>query len=88
MKSARSDKEMFDLVLDTARDDDRIRAVILNGSRANPDAKLHKAHNAIDEQESRDRTLCLAYFALKEELDEQEEDGPPMVDFMEDRVDD
>jgi len=32
----RSENEMLDLILDTARDDDRIRAVILNGSRANP----------------------------------------------------
>ena len=29
---------MFDLILDTAREDERIRAVILNGSRANPSA--------------------------------------------------
>lgn len=34
----RSEQEMLDLILDTARDDDRIRAVILNGSRANPHA--------------------------------------------------
>ena len=35
----RSDKEMMDLILSIAREDDRIRAVILNGSRANPNAK-------------------------------------------------
>lgn len=29
---------MMDLILDTAREDDRIRAVILNGSRVNPNA--------------------------------------------------
>lgn len=34
----RSDQEMFDLILDTARRDERIRAVIMNGSRANPNA--------------------------------------------------
>ncbi|MFC2028752.1 aminoglycoside 6-adenylyltransferase [Chloroflexota bacterium] len=34
----RTEKEMLDLVINTARDDDRIRAVILNGSRANPNA--------------------------------------------------
>ncbi len=34
----RSEKEMFDLILNTARNDERIRAVILNGSRANPNA--------------------------------------------------
>jgi aminoglycoside 6-adenylyltransferase len=34
----RSEQEMFDLILNTARDDERIRAVILNGSRANPNA--------------------------------------------------
>jgi aminoglycoside 6-adenylyltransferase len=34
----RSEQEMLDLIVDTARDDDRIRAVIMNGSRANPNA--------------------------------------------------
>ena len=34
----RSEQEMLELILDTARDDERIRAVIMNGSRANPDA--------------------------------------------------
>lgn len=34
----RSEKEMFDLILATAREDERIRAVMMNGSRANPNA--------------------------------------------------
>lgn len=34
----RSEGEILDLILDTARGDDRIRAVIMNGSRANPNA--------------------------------------------------
>lgn len=34
----RSEQEMLDLILDTAREDARIRAVILNGSRASPGA--------------------------------------------------
>ena len=34
----RSEQEMLDLILRTARNDHRIRAVILNGSRANPSA--------------------------------------------------
>jgi aminoglycoside 6-adenylyltransferase len=34
----RSEGEMYDLILGIARDDERIRAVILNGSRANPNA--------------------------------------------------
>jgi aminoglycoside 6-adenylyltransferase len=34
----RSEQEMLDLILDTARQDERIRAVIMNGSRANPNA--------------------------------------------------
>ncbi len=34
----RSEQEMLDLIITTARDDERIRAVILNGSRANPGA--------------------------------------------------
>ena len=32
----REDNEILELILDTAREDDRIRAVIMNGSRANP----------------------------------------------------
>ena len=31
----RSEQEMYDLILATAQDDERIRAVILSGSRAN-----------------------------------------------------
>jgi aminoglycoside 6-adenylyltransferase len=34
----RSEKEILDLLLQTARGDDRIRAVVLNGSRASPTA--------------------------------------------------
>lgn len=34
----RSEREMFDLILSAARRDDRIRVVIMNGSRANPNA--------------------------------------------------
>lgn len=34
----RSEKEMFDLILNTAKDDERIRGVILNGSRTNSNA--------------------------------------------------
>jgi aminoglycoside 6-adenylyltransferase len=34
----RTEKEMLDLILHTAQEDDRIRAVIMNGSRANPAA--------------------------------------------------
>jgi aminoglycoside 6-adenylyltransferase len=34
----RSEKEMFDLILNFANNDERIRAIILNGSRANPNA--------------------------------------------------
>jgi aminoglycoside 6-adenylyltransferase len=35
----RSQQEMIELILDTAMWDDRIRAVIMNGSRANPNAR-------------------------------------------------
>ncbi len=35
----RNEQEMMDLILTTAREDDRIRAVILNGSRVNPNVK-------------------------------------------------
>jgi len=34
----RSEQEMLDLILKTAQDDNHIRAVIMNGSRANPNA--------------------------------------------------
>jgi len=34
----RSEQEMLDLIIGTARQDNRVRAVILNGSRANPNA--------------------------------------------------
>ena len=34
----RSEQEMYQLILNIAKKDDRIRAVILNGSRANPNA--------------------------------------------------
>ncbi len=34
----RTEQEMYDLILKVAREDERIRAVILNGSRANPNA--------------------------------------------------
>ncbi|MBN2007461.1 MAG: aminoglycoside 6-adenylyltransferase [Anaerolineae bacterium] len=34
----RSEQEMLDLILETARQDARIRAVVMNGSRVNPDA--------------------------------------------------
>ena len=33
----RSEKEMFDLIIGVAREDERIRGVVMNGSRANPD---------------------------------------------------
>jgi aminoglycoside 6-adenylyltransferase len=35
----RSEQEMLELIVRTAEDDDRIRAVIMNGSRANPNAR-------------------------------------------------
>src|ERR1044071_9816833 len=34
----RTEQQMFDLILETARCDERIRAVVMNGSRANPNA--------------------------------------------------
>jgi len=33
----RSEREMLDLIINTARNDERVRAVIMNGSRVNPD---------------------------------------------------
>jgi len=37
-RNMRSEQEMLDLILDIARKDERIRAVVMNGSRANPNA--------------------------------------------------
>ena len=34
----RTEQEMLDLIMETAKDDERIRAVIMNGSRVNPNA--------------------------------------------------
>ena len=41
---------------------------------------LHNAHHLIDEQESHDRSLCLAYFELKGEIEEEREDVAPPFD--------
>ena len=38
MQTMRTSEEMFRLILDVAREDDRIRAVVLSGSRADPEA--------------------------------------------------
>jgi len=38
----RTEQEMYDLVLGFAREDERVRAVILNGSRANPNVPKDK----------------------------------------------
>ena len=38
MRIMRSEQEIYDLIVNTAQNDDRIRAVIMNGSRADPNA--------------------------------------------------
>ncbi len=38
----RSEKEMYALILQYAESDDRVRAVFLNGSRANPNVRRDK----------------------------------------------
>lgn len=38
----RTETEMMNLILETAQQDDRIRAVVMNGSRANPEAPKDK----------------------------------------------
>ena len=37
----RTEAEMLDLIVETAIDDDRIRAVIMNGSRVNPNIRRY-----------------------------------------------
>jgi aminoglycoside 6-adenylyltransferase len=39
VSTMRTETEMLDLILNTAKNDERIRAVLLNGSRANPNVK-------------------------------------------------
>ena len=41
---------------------------------------LQKAHHLLDEQESRDRNLFLAYFELKGEIEEEKEEVAPPFD--------
>ena len=48
----RSEREMYQLILGYAQQDPRVRGVILNGSRANPTAKL---------DQFRDYDICLLY---------------------------
>src|SRR4051794_1651334 len=38
VKKMRSEKEMYDLILGVAREDERVRAVYMNGSRTNANA--------------------------------------------------
>ena len=38
----RSEQEMFDIILNTAKENDHIRAVYMNGSRANPNITKDK----------------------------------------------
>ena len=38
----RSERQMYDLILGFAKTDERVRGVILNGSRANPNAPRDK----------------------------------------------
>ena len=38
----RSEKEMLDLIIETAKNDDRIRAVLMVGSKADPDVPKDK----------------------------------------------
>ena len=42
MIEMRSEQQMFDLILGKARADERVRAVYMNGSRANPEAEADK----------------------------------------------
>jgi aminoglycoside 6-adenylyltransferase len=39
LQTMRNEQEMMDLILSTAREDECIRAVIMNGSRVNPNTK-------------------------------------------------
>ena len=77
----RTEAEMFSLVLEFARSDDRIRAVVMNGSRANPSAErdifqdYDIAFFVTDVEPFREESRVVPYFGV-----------PLLVETVEDQV--
>lgn len=71
---------LVDVLLDAVEQDGDTRAAQTRTVLEFAVECLHNAHHLIDEQESRDRNLCLAYFALKVEMVEEGEDVAPPLD--------
>ena len=84
----RSEKEMLDLIMDTAKNDDRIRAVLLNGSRTNPDARrdifqdFDITYFVTEVSSFRDDPAWISRFGelMILQMPEAMEDPPPMND--------
>ena len=86
----RSEKEMFDLIIGVAKADDRIRAVYMNGSRANPNIKKDIFQDydivyVVTETESflsDENWICiLGDFIIKQEPDKLDEMQGRKADF-------
>jgi len=84
----RSEKEMLDLIMDTAKNDDRIRAVLLSGSRTSPDARrdifqdFDITYFVTEVSSFRDDPAWISRFGelMILQMPEAMEDPPPMND--------
>jgi len=84
----RSEQEMLELILDTAKNDDRIRAVIMNGSRTDPNARrdifqdFDIAYLVTDAGSFKDDCAWIDRFGeiMILQMPEAMEDPPPMND--------
>lgn len=84
----RSEQEMLELIINTARGDERIRAVVLGGSRANPHARrdifqdFDVAYFVTDVDSFRDERAWINRFGeiMILQLPEAMEDPPPLND--------
>jgi aminoglycoside 6-adenylyltransferase len=84
----RSEREMMELIVDTARKDERIRAVILNGSRANPNAPrdpfqdfdiVYLVTEVAPFRDNRDWIQCFGEIMILQ-MPEEMQDPPPSDD--------
>lgn len=88
MKIMRSEQEMLELIVYTAKSDDRIRAVIMNGSRVNPNARrdifqdFDIAYLVTDVDSFRDDQTWIDRFGeiMILQMPEAMGDPPPMTD--------
>jgi aminoglycoside 6-adenylyltransferase len=88
MKIMRSEREMLELIVNTAQSDDRIRAVVMSGSRTNPHARrdifqdFDIAYLVTDVGSFRDDHTWINRFGeiMILQMPEAMEDPPPMND--------